>query len=141
MILTVFGLLVVHGVDSGAVMEAMLRRRFRSCYGGFGFYDHSDIMTKMVWSQDGHIKRRLLYHHTCWTEMAFDTNRKCCWRLSACGLWLKLMRLPHGYYKFFIPVQLQRLLELKKIPKINIKAPAGFSGVVRQRLSISNVGV
>ena len=38
-----------------------LRRRFKSCYGSFGFYDHSDIMTKMVWSQGGHIKRRLLY--------------------------------------------------------------------------------
>ena len=30
-------------------------------YDDFGFYDHSDIMTKMVWSQGGHIKRRLLY--------------------------------------------------------------------------------
>ena len=38
-----------------------LRRRFRSCYGDFGFYDHSGIRTKMVWSQGGHIKRRLLY--------------------------------------------------------------------------------
>ena len=27
-----------------------LRRRFRCGYGGFGFYDHSDIMTKLVWS-------------------------------------------------------------------------------------------
>ena len=25
-----------------------------------GFYDHLDIMTKMVWSQGGHIKRRVL---------------------------------------------------------------------------------
>ena len=39
-----------------------LRRRFRHGYGCFGFYDHSDIMTKMVWSQDGHIERRLLYY-------------------------------------------------------------------------------
>ena len=38
-----------------------LRRRFKSCCGGFSFYDHSDIMTKMVWSQGGHIKLRLLY--------------------------------------------------------------------------------
>ena len=38
-----------------------LRPRFRCGYGGFGFYDHSDIMTKMAWSQGGHIKRRLLY--------------------------------------------------------------------------------
>ena len=38
-----------------------LRRRFRRGYGDFGFYDHSDIMTKMVWSQGGHNKRRLLY--------------------------------------------------------------------------------
>ena len=38
-----------------------LRPRFRRGYGGFGFYNHSDIMTKMVWSQGGHIKRRLLY--------------------------------------------------------------------------------
>jgi len=37
-----------------------LRHRFRCGYGGFGFYDHSDIMTKMVWSQGDHIKRRLL---------------------------------------------------------------------------------
>ena len=28
-----------------------LRRRFRRGYGDFGFYDHSDIMIKMVWSQ------------------------------------------------------------------------------------------
>ena len=38
-----------------------LRHRFMCGYGGFGFYDHSDIMTKMAWSQSGHIKRRLLY--------------------------------------------------------------------------------
>ena len=38
------------------------RFRFRRGYGDFGFYDHSDIMTKMVWSQGGHIKRRLLYY-------------------------------------------------------------------------------
>ena len=44
--LTIFGLLV----------ELLWR-----CYGGFGFYNHSDIMTKMVWSQGGHIKWRLLY--------------------------------------------------------------------------------
>ena len=37
-----------------------LRRRFRCGYGGFGFYNHSDIMTKMVWSQGGHIKWRQL---------------------------------------------------------------------------------
>ena len=30
-------------------------------YGGFGFYDHLDIMNKMVWSQIDHIQRRLLY--------------------------------------------------------------------------------
>jgi len=46
--LTVFGLLVAYCVDSGAVIS------------GFGFYDHSDVMTKMVWSQGCHIKRRLL---------------------------------------------------------------------------------
>ena len=34
-----------------------LLRRFRRGYGDFGFYDHSDIMTKMVWSQKGHITR------------------------------------------------------------------------------------
>ena len=34
--LTVFGLLAAYGID----------------YGDFGFYDHSDIVTKMVWSQD-----------------------------------------------------------------------------------------
>ena len=38
-----------------------LRPRFRCGYGDFGFYNHSDIMTKMVWSQGGHIKRRLHY--------------------------------------------------------------------------------
>ena len=38
-----------------------LRPRFRCGYGDFSFYNHSDIMTKMVWSQGGHIKRRLLY--------------------------------------------------------------------------------
>ena len=32
-----------------------------SGYGNFGFYDHSDIMTKMAWSQGGHTKRHLLY--------------------------------------------------------------------------------
>ena len=42
-------------------MVRNLRRRFKCGYGGFGFYDHSDIVTKMVWSQGGHIKRRLLY--------------------------------------------------------------------------------
>ena len=30
------------------------------------FYDHSDIKTKMVWSQIGHIKRRLLYRFFIW---------------------------------------------------------------------------
>ena len=45
--LTVFGLLVAYGVDSGAVMATSV------------FYDYSDIMTKMVYSQGGHIKRRL----------------------------------------------------------------------------------
>ena len=38
-----------------------LQSQFWSCYGGLGFYDHLDIMTKMVWSQCGHIKQRLLY--------------------------------------------------------------------------------
>ena len=37
-----------------------LRRRFRRGYGNFGFYEHSDIVAKMVWSQGGRIKRRLL---------------------------------------------------------------------------------
>ena len=41
-----------------------LRPRFSCGYGDFGFYNHSDIMTKMVWSQGGHIKRRLLYEVT-----------------------------------------------------------------------------
>ena len=45
-----------------------LRRRFRRGYGGFGFYDHLDIMTKIVWSQGGHIKRRLLYYKQIKTE-------------------------------------------------------------------------
>ena len=69
---TVFGLLVAFGVDSGAKLLLLLHTvtitslpklyyRFRSCYGGFGFYNHWDIMTKMVWSQGGHIERRLLY--------------------------------------------------------------------------------
>ena len=31
-----------------------LRPRFRCGYGAFGFYNHSDIMTKVVWSQGGH---------------------------------------------------------------------------------------
>ena len=47
--LTVFRLLVAYGFDSGAIMATLV------------FYDHSDIMTKMVWSQGSHIKRRLLY--------------------------------------------------------------------------------
>ena len=38
-----------------------LRHRFMRGYGDFGFYDHSDITTKLVWSQGGQIKRRLLY--------------------------------------------------------------------------------
>ena len=41
--LTVFRFLVAYGIDSGAVMMA------------------SVFMTKMIWSQSGHIKRRLLY--------------------------------------------------------------------------------
>ena len=48
-----------------------LRRQFRSCYGGFSFYNHSDIMTKMVWSQGGHIKRRLPY---CVRKIAIVKN-------------------------------------------------------------------
>ena len=50
-----------------------LRRRFRRGYGDFGFYDHSDIMTKMVWSQGGHNKRRLLYHQSE-TKMADNSE-------------------------------------------------------------------
>ena len=38
-----------------------LRRRFGRGNGDFGFYDDSDILTKMVWSQGGHNKQRLLY--------------------------------------------------------------------------------
>ena len=45
----------------GVWISCGLRRRFRCGYDGFGFYDHSDTMTKMVWSQSGHINRRLLY--------------------------------------------------------------------------------
>ena len=41
-----------------------LRPRFRCGDGGFGFYNHSDIVIKMVLSQGGHIKRRLLYMYT-----------------------------------------------------------------------------
>ena len=52
--LTVFGLRAAYGVDSGAVMAA------------------SDIMTKMVWSQGGHIKRRLLYFVILCSAMAFN---------------------------------------------------------------------
>ena len=52
--LTVFVLLAAYGVDSGAVMAA------------------SDIMTKMVWSQGGHIKRRLLYFVILCSAMAFN---------------------------------------------------------------------
>ena len=37
-----------------------LQHRFRCDYDGFGFYDHLDIMIKMVWSQGGHIKQHLL---------------------------------------------------------------------------------
>ena len=48
--------------SDGVWTSCGLRRRFRSYYGGFDFYDHSDIMTKMVWSKVvGHIRRRLLY--------------------------------------------------------------------------------
>ena len=39
---------MAYGVDSGAVIAASV-------------FDHSDIMTKMFWSQGGHIKRGLLY--------------------------------------------------------------------------------
>ena len=53
-------LLRVNDEFDGIWTSCGLRRRFRSCYGGFGFYNHSDIMTKMVWSQGGHTKRRLL---------------------------------------------------------------------------------
>ena len=45
----------------GVWISCGLRHRFRCGYDGFGFYDHSDIMTKMVWSQGGDTKRRLLY--------------------------------------------------------------------------------
>ena len=45
----------------GVWISCGLGHRFRCGYDGFGFYDHLDIMTKMVWSQSGHIKRRLLY--------------------------------------------------------------------------------
>ena len=38
-----------------------LRSRFRCDYGDFGFYEHSDITNKMVWSQGGHTKQCLLY--------------------------------------------------------------------------------
>ena len=54
-------LLRVNDEFDGIWTSCGLRRRFRSCYGGFGFYNQSDIMTKMVWSQGGHIKLRLLY--------------------------------------------------------------------------------
>ena len=57
-------LLRVNDEFDGIWTSCGLRRRFRSCYGGFGFYNYSDIMTKMVWSQGGHIKRRLLYYLT-----------------------------------------------------------------------------
>ena len=40
---------MAYNVDSGAVNR------------GFSFHNHLDILTKMVWSQGGHIKRRLLY--------------------------------------------------------------------------------
>ena len=55
-------LLRVNDEFDGIWTSCGLRRRFRSCHGGFGFYNHSDLMTKMVWSQGGHIKRRLLYY-------------------------------------------------------------------------------
>ena len=35
----------------GVWISCGLRHRFRCGYDGFGFYDHSDIMTKMAWSQ------------------------------------------------------------------------------------------
>jgi len=40
----------------------MLFTLIRYGYGSFGFYDHLDIMTKMVWSQGGYIKWRVLYY-------------------------------------------------------------------------------
>ena len=46
----------------GVWISCGLRHRFRCGYDGFDFYDHLDIMTKMAWSQSGHIKRRLLHH-------------------------------------------------------------------------------
>ena len=48
----------------GVWISCGLRHRFRCGYDGFGFYNHSDIMTKMVWSQSGHVKRRLLYYRS-----------------------------------------------------------------------------
>ena len=47
-------LLRVNDEFDGIWTSCGLRRRFRSCYGGFGFYSLLDIMTKMVWSQGGH---------------------------------------------------------------------------------------
>ena len=52
----------------GVWISCGLRHRFRCGYDGFGFYDHSDIMTKMVWSQSGHINRRLLYYHSSYNN-------------------------------------------------------------------------
>ena len=49
--LTVFELFVAYRVDSGAVMATSA---FMTIY--------LDIMTKMVWSQGGHITRHLLYY-------------------------------------------------------------------------------
>ena len=45
-----------------------LRSRFRHGYGNFGFYDHSNIMTKMVWSQGGHD------HSDIMTKMVWSQN-------------------------------------------------------------------
>ena len=57
---TVTLLLQLNGGFDGIWTFRGLRRRFRRGYGDFGFYDHSDIMIKMIWSQGGHIKRRQL---------------------------------------------------------------------------------
>ena len=46
-----------------------LRRRFRRSYGDFGFYDHLNKMTKMVWSLDGYMKRRQVHWVKLWNKI------------------------------------------------------------------------
>ena len=58
---------MAYGVDSGAVMAASVFITIR-------------ILTKMVWSQGGHIKRRLLHK-----GRGLSAATRVCRRLSACN--------------------------------------------------------